>query len=131
MFPTEDPVSCSSCDAPPGSYHTPGCDVERCPDCGRQHISCSHAGKARKHPRLPWTGAWPGAIECAEFGWYATMNSNGPGWVACDPGTPGSIPDINRLYKEAKWDPEKKRFTLAHLKEKGFNTGEAEERSVG
>jgi hypothetical protein len=112
MFPPEDPIPCSSCDAPPGSYHTPGCDVERCPDCGLQHISCSHAGTAREHPRLAWTGKWPGATECEEFGWYAVMNLHGPGWVSCEPGTPGSIPDINRLYKEAKWDPKQARFVL-------------------
>jgi hypothetical protein len=31
---------CHDCNAKPGQYHHPGCDVERCPRCGGQMISC-------------------------------------------------------------------------------------------
>lgn len=31
---------CHDCAAPPGTYHHPGCDAERCPRCGYQAISC-------------------------------------------------------------------------------------------
>lgn len=31
---------CHDCAALPGEYHHPGCDMERCPICGGQLISC-------------------------------------------------------------------------------------------
>ena len=31
---------CHDCNAPVGGYHHPGCDMERCPHCGGQLISC-------------------------------------------------------------------------------------------
>jgi hypothetical protein len=31
---------CHDCNVAPGGYHHPGCDMERCPKCNRQLISC-------------------------------------------------------------------------------------------
>ncbi len=31
---------CHDCNARPGEYHHPGCDMEVCPKCGGQLISC-------------------------------------------------------------------------------------------
>jgi len=33
-------IRCHDCNAIEGGYHHPGCDVERCPKCGGQLISC-------------------------------------------------------------------------------------------
>lgn len=32
--------NCHDCNAAPGQYHHDGCDVERCPGCGRQMLQC-------------------------------------------------------------------------------------------
>lgn len=37
-------ATCGDCGAPSGGYHHPGCDMERCPRCRRQAISCGCDG---------------------------------------------------------------------------------------
>ena len=32
--------NCHDCECPPGGFHHPGCDAERCPKCGGQAIGC-------------------------------------------------------------------------------------------
>lgn len=34
---------CGDCECPPGGYHHLGCDIERCPVCNGQLLSCSCA----------------------------------------------------------------------------------------
>lgn len=34
------PANCKDCGTPQGSFHHPGCDVEKCPRCLWQAISC-------------------------------------------------------------------------------------------
>lgn len=38
--------TCHDCGAGKGEYHVLGCDVEHCPQCRRQLISCGHSSYA-------------------------------------------------------------------------------------
>lgn len=102
--------TCPDCGVSPGQLHAMMCDVERCPLCGWQLISCGCEGQAHLPP-LPWTGEWPGKMECREFGWYA-KRSPGHGWVRCSKADAGSTEDLNRLYRDAIWSKEQGRFIL-------------------
>jgi hypothetical protein len=107
------PDRCHDCGARPGQLHKEGCDVERCPGCGFQRITCGCTDDdIRGLPRQAWTGEWPGWAECREFGWYAKLVP-GRGWVPCDPDEPGARPNVNRLLTEATWDRKRGRFVLA------------------
>lgn len=39
-IPWNGDMDCHDCRCPPGTLHHPGCDAERCADCGGQAISC-------------------------------------------------------------------------------------------
>lgn len=133
-----DPKKCHDCGVLPGDLHKLGCDVERCPYCGHQLISCDCEGKDAwiKKNRLPWTGLWPGEEEAIEFDlwcrWIPTpgfeenkekyglqeafrrLGSRGIGrWQVCTKDTPGARPDLNRLHDVGIWDRKKKRFVKA------------------
>jgi len=118
---------CGDCGVAPGALHVRGCDVERCPFCGRQLIGCdcarTRAGCAEgveltdaeyavweadleKAGRLPWTGEFPGSAEARAFGWYAYFHEGLCRWFRCDdPTDPRAEPDLNRLYASARWNP--------------------------
>jgi hypothetical protein len=101
---------CPDCSAKPGGNHAHGCDVERCPACGGQRLSCTC--QTRRRP-LPWSGEWPGVMECREFGWYSFLYP-GRGWIRCAKDHPGATEDLNRLYVDARWDAQRGRFCLPH-----------------
>jgi hypothetical protein len=101
--------TCHDCGVAPGFLHLAGCDVERCPVCGGQYISCDCDFFAEE--RLPWAGIWPGVEECREFGWYSKMVP-GKGWVRCEKEESGATEDLNRLAVEAKWNSKLGRYVL-------------------
>ncbi len=130
---------CHDCAAKPGQLHFGGCDTERCPKCGGQIIGCdcfTDETWPADADRLPWTGIWPGVLECIEFGWYSkwvpneiyeedvkqygiekalrNLGADRPGrWVPCGANDPDAGPNLNRLCGgEATWDQKLKRWTL-------------------
>ncbi len=100
---------CPDCHANPGQLHEWDCDVEQCPSCGGQFISCPCEDETPRADRLPWTGLWPGVAECREYGWHA-KSVPGVGYVPCDAGDTGAAADLNRLRNSARWDRTEKRF---------------------
>jgi hypothetical protein len=104
---------CGDCGASPGERHHDGCDIERCPMCGGQAISCGcDWDDATCERRMPWTGEWPGVAECREYDLWCIRNPNGPGHVPCHASTPGASEDLNRLVLEGTWDRERQRWVM-------------------
>lgn len=93
--------TCPDCGASPGSPHVFGCDVEPCPSCGHQYISCG-CEPCSEADCVPWGGEWPGLAECREFGWY----------LPAKPGEAEEREDLNRLHAEAVWDRRQRKFVL-------------------
>jgi hypothetical protein len=78
-----------------GRKHLDGCDVERCPHCGGQALGC--VGFDPSDPRRePWTDKWPGEADCERLGFFV--------------GGDRSLPDINRLFAECRWNAEAQRW---------------------
>lgn len=87
---------CHDCGVKIGELHIPGCDVERCADCGggmTQAISCDHEDYIK--PRLPWTGEFPGCKEARELGFWCKW-VEGKGWARCEESDPEAVEDLNR-----------------------------------
>jgi hypothetical protein len=59
---------CPGCGAAPGDWHVCGCDIEQCPYCGGQAVTCdSDDDPIPLDDRLRWTGLWPGEAEAIKF----------------------------------------------------------------
>jgi hypothetical protein len=106
-------ATCPDCGAAIHQQHRDGCDVARCVRHGYQLLSCPgpgpHGWAARSDT---WSGFWPGELECMAYGFYAKPNPNGPGWVPCEVTEPGAVPDLNRLYREGRWDTTTRRWMV-------------------
>ena len=77
-------AQCPDCAVAVGEPHFRECDLARCLETGLQRCTDEH-----DCGRDVWTGWWPGLLDCEQLGWMI-----GPG-----------LPDLNRLYTEATWDP--------------------------
>jgi hypothetical protein len=103
--------TCPDCGVSPGEFHVPGCDVERCTDCGHQAIGCDcPLDEEPAHPRLPWTGEFPGVAECREYGLWARTLPGKTGSHPCKAGTPGAAEDLITLVMTCVWDADAARW---------------------
>ncbi len=103
-------TDCPDCAASVGGRHDDGCDVARCLMTGWQRLSCAGGHDCGADV---WTGEWPGDVECREFGWWVQDRcAEGMGWVPCAPDAPGATEDLNRLYRDARWDVDRRRWVL-------------------
>ncbi len=108
---------CHDCDAAPGQMHMLGCDVETCPLCGGQMISCGcNPSEIRVDARMPWLGYWTGDKECEEYDfWHYFIE--GRGWKRCPKDHPEAAHDLTRLHLSCDWDPEQQRFVKREEKQ--------------
>jgi len=95
---------CPDCGVKPGELHKPGCDVERCPECGGQLISS--ACKSVR-PREPWTGEWPNVQACRDLNLWCKWSGTS-GWVPCLKEDPERREDLNTLVIQYRFDPDTK-----------------------
>jgi len=106
---------CPDCGAAVGEHHHHLCDVQRCPVCGGQYISCCGVPEEDIAEQglefAVWTGEWPGVAECKEYGWYCIRDERW-GWLECGEDMPGAVADLNRLYRDAVWDAKRGRFVV-------------------
>jgi hypothetical protein len=86
---------CPDCGVPIGEKHDDGCDVERCPHCGGQALGCV-GFDPNDLRRQPSDGRWPGEVDAERLGFFI--------------GGDRSLPDINRLFAECRWNPEAQRW---------------------
>jgi hypothetical protein len=87
--------TCPDCGARVGRKHKDGRDVERCPHCSGQALGC--IGFDPNDPRRePWIGKWPGEADAERLGFFI--------------GGDRSLPDLNRLFAECEWNPERQRW---------------------
>jgi hypothetical protein len=104
--------SCPICGVQIGMFHKPGCISETCSRCGKGTASCKCAEQKRK---IPWSGDIEGTAQCRELGYYAKIVFlNGKKakyyWKPCHKGESGASFDLERLYKECKWNAEMARW---------------------
>jgi hypothetical protein len=108
-------ATCVRCGVYIGALHVSGCDMECCPRCGGQAISCGCIHDAEWGSlRMHWTGIEPGVEACRELGWYSKLVP-GKGWLQCDQTDKGAREDLNRLVMECRWDQERQKFVAPFI----------------
>lgn len=134
--------ACGGCGVRPGELHVPGCDVERCPRCGLQAISCgciyevcgiTRADLAELDPEVymrgpsedmhaRWDAEWGRRRHPWTGEWpgvkecreYGLFARSAPGrgYVPCRRDDPGASEDLNTLAMAGRWDVERARFVI-------------------
>lgn len=106
-IPTPEEI-CGDCGVSPGELHQDGCDVEQCPNCGGQYLSCGCDDQPDSE-RIKWDGEWPGKAECREYGFWCKFIP-GFGWYETTSTDKDATEDLNRLYQDCRWDKAAKRW---------------------
>lgn len=104
---------CPGCPARVGQLHEPGCDLEQCPLCGLQLLSCEHAEEEiliTDANRIPVGPKMRGVEDAERLGLWAKMVPGLRGWQPCGKDEEGACPDLNRLYAFCLWNPATRRF---------------------
>lgn len=98
--------NCPDCYTPVGEFHKLGCDVERCPTCGQQKLTC---GCDSGH--TVWTGEWPEVLHDVKARYDALLGMEGEWEKDCghDPAviyrSPNGFPLVRgAIWKGRRWE---------------------------
>lgn len=109
------------CGVPIGAPHVIDCTTAVCVMTGEQRILHTDNPPASDLPGVdvhvcgdtPWSGRLPGADEAAAH--HLFVQPAPPpmsGWLPCPPGTPGAVPDLDRLVRTGRWNPIRQTWEL-------------------
>jgi len=103
---------CQDCKVSPDKIHKSNCDVETCPLCGLQLLTCGcDLTRVSDNDRIPWSGETHGCKDCREYDLWATF-VKGRGWIPCDKRERGATEDLNTLMSspDFEWNQKEKRW---------------------
>ncbi len=112
------------CGVPIGAPHKVDCDVAVCVRTGGQRIlhhsdpPPANLGAEHNCGADVWTGHLHGVIEAVAYGLFVrpANDQDAPltrGWVPCDHDDAGAAPDLDRLHRTGRWNPDRRRWELA------------------
>ncbi|ONI88094.1 hypothetical protein ALI22I_20360 [Saccharothrix sp. ALI-22-I] len=106
---------CPACLIDTGRKHDESCCLAACLVTGLKRLDCPLLDEpGHDCGRDTWTGQIVGERECRELGWYSrpVPNPTGGGFLyePCAPDDPHATVDLNRLYQQGLWNPERCRW---------------------
>ncbi|GAA4626792.1 hypothetical protein GCM10023196_036490 [Actinoallomurus vinaceus] len=105
-------ATCPDCAAANGEPHHEQCDVARCLWTGAQRLACTAYDRTTRSidhdcGQDTWTGTWPGDEYAARLGFWCRWDN---GWQPTSADDPNALPNLNRLYTDATWNREERRW---------------------
>ncbi len=121
---------CPDCKVRIGEQHLADCLVAICIISGQQRALHGELPDLPVPAGLPvdldvhtcgsdvWTGRLHGVVEAVAYGLWvrpATADESAltEGWVPCEAGEPGAVPDLDRLARTGRWNPIRQVWELA------------------
>lgn len=106
------PDHCPSCGVAIGETHRSNCNIEPCPNCGRNLYQCDCEWEEVKSLQpVRWTGEDRVLSACRQFGLYGRWLESG--FEPCSKEDSGAEEDVERLYRDGSWDKAQQKWEVA------------------